>query len=88
MSIAIIDGLEVNYEKRGAGSPLLLFAPGGFDATMEKWISASAWRDINALDALARSWLFRDFDARCLDVIVAAESNDLILRSDRPQRRW
>jgi pimeloyl-ACP methyl ester carboxylesterase len=64
MPVAIIDGLEVNYEKRGSGPALLLFAPGGFDATMEKWILASAWKDINALDALALEHTLIIYDRR------------------------
>ena len=31
-----IDGLLVNYVTRGKGPALLMLAPGGFDATMEK----------------------------------------------------
>jgi hypothetical protein len=36
MTTATIDGLEVSYEMRGSGPALLMLAPGGFDATMEK----------------------------------------------------
>jgi pimeloyl-ACP methyl ester carboxylesterase len=64
MPIAIVDGLEVNYEKRGSGPPLLLFAPGGFDATVDKWLAASAWKDINALDALAQEHTVIGYDRR------------------------
>src|ERR1051325_6571431 len=64
MPTATIDGLEVNYEKRGSGAPLLLFAPGGFDATMDKWLAASAWREINALDALAEEYTLILYDRR------------------------
>ena len=64
MPTAIIDGLEVNYEKRGSGPALLMFAPGGFDATMDKWLSASAWKEINALDALAEEHTLILYDRR------------------------
>jgi pimeloyl-ACP methyl ester carboxylesterase len=53
MPVEVIDGLEINYEVMGAGTPLLLFAPGGFDATMAKWREASAWKGMDALAALA-----------------------------------
>jgi pimeloyl-ACP methyl ester carboxylesterase len=53
MPVDVIDGLETNYEVMGAGPPLLLFAPGGFDAAMEKWREVSAWKGIDALGALA-----------------------------------
>jgi pimeloyl-ACP methyl ester carboxylesterase len=60
----MIDGLEVNYEKRGSGPALLMFAPGGFDATMDKWLSASAWKEINALDALSEEHTLILYDRR------------------------
>jgi pimeloyl-ACP methyl ester carboxylesterase len=53
MPVDVIDGLETYYEVMGSGVPLLLFAPGGFDATIEKWREASAWKGIDALGALA-----------------------------------
>jgi pimeloyl-ACP methyl ester carboxylesterase len=53
MPLEIIDGIETNYETMGAGPALLLFAPGGFDATMEKWRETSAWKGLDALGAFA-----------------------------------
>lgn len=52
MPVEVIDGLEINYQLIGTGTPLLLFAPGGFDATIEKWREASAWKGMDALAAL------------------------------------
>ena len=40
MPTATIDHLEVSYVTRGSGPSLLMLAPGGFDATMEKWATA------------------------------------------------
>jgi hypothetical protein len=42
MPVETVDGLEIHYEIKGSGTPLLLFAPGGFDATIDKWREASA----------------------------------------------
>jgi pimeloyl-ACP methyl ester carboxylesterase len=53
MPLEVIDGLETNYEVMGSGIPILLFAPGGFDATIEKWREASAWKGLDAFAALA-----------------------------------
>jgi pimeloyl-ACP methyl ester carboxylesterase len=64
MSTATIDGLEVRYQVFGSGAPLLLFAPGGFDATIEKWRAASAWTGIDALDALASQFQLIVYDRR------------------------
>ena len=44
MPTAMIDHLEVNYVTRGSGPALLMLAPGGFDATMEKWATAGVWK--------------------------------------------
>jgi len=54
MPTASIDGIDVNYEVMGSGSPLLLFAPGGFDATIEKWREASAWKEMGSADVRKR----------------------------------
>lgn len=64
MPTAIVDGLEVFYETYGSGVPLLMFAPGGFDATIEKWRAASAWTGIDALAALAASFTVIAYDRR------------------------
>jgi pimeloyl-ACP methyl ester carboxylesterase len=64
MSSATIDGLEVRYETFGSGAPLLMFAPGGFDATIEKWRTASAWTGIDALDALGSQLTLIAYDRR------------------------
>ena len=64
MPAALIDGLEVYYETHGSGSPLLLLAPGAFDATMDKWLTASAWKEINALDKLSSEFQLIVYDRR------------------------
>jgi pimeloyl-ACP methyl ester carboxylesterase len=64
MSIATIDGLEVRYQTFGSGAPLLMFAPGGFDATIEKWRAASAWTGIDAFDVLASQLTVIAYDRR------------------------
>jgi pimeloyl-ACP methyl ester carboxylesterase len=64
MSTATIDGLEVRYEVIGSGAPLLMLAPGGFDATLEKWRAASAWTGIDALEALASQFTVIAYDRR------------------------
>ena len=48
MPTAIVDGIETYYETHGSGTPILMCAPGGFDATIEKWRVASAWTGIDA----------------------------------------
>ena len=50
MATAVIDGIRTRYEVFGAGPPLLMFSPGGFDATIEKWTT----QGIYAADQAAR----------------------------------
>ena len=53
MPIATVDGIDTYYETYGSGSPIFMCAPGGFDATIDKWRRASAWTAIDAIEALA-----------------------------------
>lgn len=53
MATATIDGIEISYETYGSGTPILMLAPGGFDATMEKWRVASAWKGLDAIEKLS-----------------------------------
>lgn len=53
MPTAMVDGIETFYEIHGSGTPILMCAPGGFDATIEKWRTASAWTGMDAVQALA-----------------------------------
>ncbi|MBI4608061.1 MAG: alpha/beta hydrolase [Candidatus Rokubacteria bacterium] len=64
MPTAMIDGLEVNYVTRGSGPALLMLAPGGFDATIEKWSTASAWKGMRALEVLASEFTVIAYDRR------------------------
>lgn len=64
MPTATIDRLEVNYVTRGSGPALLMLAPGGFDATLEKWATAGVWKGMQPLDSLARDFTVIAYDRR------------------------
>lgn len=64
MPVTMVDGLEVNYEARGSGVPLLTMAPGGFDASMDKWLTTTAWKGIDALEKLAGGFQVIVYDRR------------------------
>ena len=64
MPSATLDGIETYYETYGSGTPILMCAPGGFDATIEKWRVASAWTGIDALQALAAEHRVIVYDRR------------------------
>jgi pimeloyl-ACP methyl ester carboxylesterase len=64
MPIADIDGIATRYETFGSGPPLLMYAPGGFDATVEKWSSQSVYARIKLLDHLPAHYTCIAFDRR------------------------
>lgn len=64
MPIAMLDGLEVYYETHGSGAPLLMFAPGGFDATIDKWLTTTAWKGMSALEKLSSEFQLVVYDRR------------------------
>ena len=64
MATVTVDGLEVNYMTRGSGPALLMLAPGGFDATMEKWTTAGVWKDMRPLDTLTSDFTVIAYDRR------------------------
>jgi len=59
-----IDGIATRYEITGSGPPLLMFAPGGFDATLEKWSTLGVYARIKPLDHLSRHYTCILFDRR------------------------
>lgn len=64
MPIATIDGLATRYEVVGSGPPLLMYAPGGFDATLEKWRTQGVYAKIKLLDHLPAKYTCIVFDRR------------------------
>jgi pimeloyl-ACP methyl ester carboxylesterase len=64
MPNAMVDGIDTYYETHGSGSPLLMCAPGGFDATVDKWRVASAWTGMDAVTALAAEHTVILYDRR------------------------
>ncbi len=64
MPTAKLAGIETRYEIMGEGPPLLMFSPGGFDATVEKWSSLGIYAKTRSLDHLSRSHRCIMFDRR------------------------
>ncbi|MEQ1574162.1 MAG: alpha/beta hydrolase [Vicinamibacterales bacterium] len=64
MADAVIDGITTHYEVVGSGAPLLMFSPGGFDATAEKWRTQGVYADIRPLEHLSRKYTCIVFDRR------------------------
>ena len=64
MPTAVIDGITTRFEVLGSGPPLLMYAPGGFDATVEKWTTLGVYARIKPLDHLSRKYTCIVFDRR------------------------
>jgi len=64
MPHATVDGIDTYYETHGSGSPILMCAPGGFDASVDKWRVASAWTGTDAVKALAAEHTVILYDRR------------------------
>jgi pimeloyl-ACP methyl ester carboxylesterase len=61
---AVIDGITTRYEVTGSGPPLLMFSPGGFDATLDKWTTLGVYARIKVLDHLSQNYSCIVFDRR------------------------
>ena len=64
MPSAVLDGIRTRYEVIGEGSPLLMYAPGGFDATIEKWRTQGVYARVKFLDQLPKKYKCIVFDRR------------------------
>jgi pimeloyl-ACP methyl ester carboxylesterase len=64
MPTAIIDGITTRYEIMGSGPPLLMYSPGGFDATVEKWSTQSVYANIKPLDHLSKKYTWSNQRSR------------------------
>ena len=64
MPTAIIDGISTKYEVMGSGPALLMYAPGGFDATADKWRKQGVYAKIKLLDHLPKHYTCIVFDRR------------------------
>lgn len=64
MPTAVIDGITTRYEVVGNGPPLLMYAPGGFDATLEKWSTLGAYARTKLMDHLPQNYSCIIFDRR------------------------
>jgi pimeloyl-ACP methyl ester carboxylesterase len=64
MPSADIGGIATRYEIKGSGPPLLMYAPGGFNATIEAWSTLGIYAKIKLLDHLPQSFTCILFDRR------------------------
>jgi pimeloyl-ACP methyl ester carboxylesterase len=61
---AVLDGIRTRYEVIGDGPPILMYAPGGFDAAIEKWRTLNVYARIKLLEHLPKKYRCIVFDRR------------------------
>lgn len=64
MNTTIIDGIVTRYEIVGSGPPVLMYSPGGFDATLDKWTTLGVYAQVKLLDHLSKRYSCIIFDRR------------------------
>jgi len=64
MPFADVDGIRTRYEVAGSGPPLLLFSPGGFNATIENWHTFGIYSRLNLLDQVMAVYTAITYDKR------------------------
>ena len=64
MPFATCDGISTRYEVLGNGPPLLMFAPGGFNATIEQWSALGIYAKVKPLEWLTQHYTCIVFDRR------------------------
>jgi pimeloyl-ACP methyl ester carboxylesterase len=64
MSTVRVDGIATRYEVLGQGEPLLMFSPGGFDATLEKWSTLGIYSKTQMMATLTAHFHCIVFDRR------------------------
>lgn len=64
MPVADIDGIRTNYEIHGDGPPILMYSPGGFDASLDKWRNQGVYTRLRLLESLPEKYTCIVFDRR------------------------
>ena len=67
MAFTTINGIRIHYEIQGSGTPLLMFAPGGFGSTIARWTAAGGkreWQEMDGLATLSRHFKTIAYDRR------------------------
>lgn len=64
MAVATIEGIHTHYQVLGTGEPLLMYSPGGFDASLDKWSSLGVYARTRMLEHLSKHFQCIVFDRR------------------------
>jgi pimeloyl-ACP methyl ester carboxylesterase len=64
MPIVDIDGIKTRYQTSGSGPPILMFSPGGFNATLDSWSTLGVYARTRPLEHLSQRYTCIVFDRR------------------------
>jgi pimeloyl-ACP methyl ester carboxylesterase len=64
VSTTVVDGILTRYTVAGSGPPLLMFSPGGFNASMESWDKHGLYQRTGMLARLRERFTCITFDKR------------------------
>jgi len=64
MPIVDIDGIKTRYETSGSGPPILMFSPGGFNATLDNWSTLGVYARTRPVEHLSQRYTCICFDRR------------------------
>ena len=64
MATAVIDGITTHYEVDGAGPPLLMYSPGGFDSKLGNWRTLGIYQRTRIMAYLLSHYTCIAFDRR------------------------
>jgi pimeloyl-ACP methyl ester carboxylesterase len=64
VSTAVVDGIVTRYEVVGSGPPLLMFSPGGFNASLDSWETHGLYQRTGMLARLRGRFTCITFDKR------------------------
>lgn len=64
MPVIELNGIRTRYETVGQGPAVLMFSPGGFDSSLDNWISFGRYRELGFVEALSSRYTCIVFDRR------------------------
>lgn len=64
MAFVDIDGIRTRYEMVGNGPPILMFSPGGFDSSLDNWMTFGRYKDLGFIESLSQDYTCVVFDRR------------------------
>lgn len=59
-----LDGIRTRYQTMGSGPAVLMFSPGGFDASLENWTHFGRYKELGFVAALSERYTCIVFDRR------------------------